>query len=88
MTVPLRVISSDIQRLKKRQFNGFRLDKNTHSGVFIMEGDDENEQTPSGETDETVYGEGIYGSLERTDKTQRMTVNYAIQVTVRYYLSM
>lgn len=46
-----------------------------------MEGDDENEQTPSGETDETVYGEGICGSLERTDKTQRMTVNYAIQVT-------
>lgn len=64
------------------------MDKNTHSDVFIMEGDDENEQTPSGETDETVYGEGINGSLERTDKTQRMTVNYAIQVTVWYYLSM
>jgi len=64
------------------------LDKNTHSDVFIMEGDDENEQTPSGETDETVYGEGIYGSLERTDKIHRMTVNYAIQVTVWCYLSM
>ncbi len=83
--MPLRVISSDI---KRRQFNGFRLDKNTHSDVFIMIGDDENEQTPRGETDETIYGEGIYGSLERTDKTKRMRVNYTKKVTVSYYFSM
>lgn len=55
------------------------MEKNTHSDVFIMEGNDENEQTPCGEADETVYGERIYRSLWKRNKTKIMRENYIIK---------
>lgn len=44
-----------------------------------MEGNDENEQTPCGEADETVYGECIYRSLWKRNKTKIMRDNYIIK---------